>query len=129
MNRKQLIMAMVEKSQISKENNEKVLDAIIEVIKEELATGGKVKLLGFGTFEREQRGKGVIHRLEWKLNYLRRVVQSLGQESNSKRHLGNEKGEKQYNVCRKDSIMQTDIRHSHTARRQWRISRSKNVMS
>ena len=55
MNRRQLVMEMVEKSQISKENNEKVLDAIIEVIKEELATGGKVKLLGFGTFEVSER--------------------------------------------------------------------------
>ena len=57
MNRRQLVMEMVEKSQISKENNEKVLDAIIEVIKEELATGGKVKLLGFGTFEVSERAE------------------------------------------------------------------------
>ena len=55
MNRKQLIMAMVEKSQFSEEKNEKALDAIIEVIGEELASGGKVKLLGFGTFEVSER--------------------------------------------------------------------------
>ena len=55
MNRKQLIKAMVEKSQFSEEKNEKALDAIIEVIKEERATGGKVKLLGFGTFEVSER--------------------------------------------------------------------------
>jgi len=55
MNRKEMIKAVSEKAQMSDKDAGKVLDAITEVISAELSSGGKVQLVGFGTFEVSER--------------------------------------------------------------------------
>lgn len=55
MNKSELIAAMAEKSGLSKKDAEKALNSFEESVKEELATGGKVQLVGFGTFEVVER--------------------------------------------------------------------------
>lgn len=61
MNKSELITSMAEKSQLTKKDAELALKALIETVKEELANGGKVQLVGFGTFETRERAarKGI----------------------------------------------------------------------
>ncbi|OON95031.1 MAG: DNA-binding protein [Candidatus Epulonipiscium fishelsonii] len=51
MNKADLVTAMAEKAELSKKDTEKVLKAFEEVVMEELKNGGKIQLVGFGTFE------------------------------------------------------------------------------
>lgn len=51
MNKQQLIKEMSQKAGLAKVDTEKVLAAFIDTVQEELAKGGKVQLVGFGTFE------------------------------------------------------------------------------
>ena len=55
MNRTELISAMSEKSELTKVDTEKALKAFIDTVTEELKNGGKVQLVGFGTFEVTER--------------------------------------------------------------------------
>lgn len=55
MNKTELISAMAEKSGLSKKDTEKALDAFMDTVKNELKNGGKVQLVGFGTFEVSER--------------------------------------------------------------------------
>lgn len=56
MNKTELIAAMAEKSGLSKKDAEAALKAFTETVAEELRTkGGKVQLVGFGTFEVAER--------------------------------------------------------------------------
>ena len=55
MNKTELINAMAEKAELSKKDAEKALNAFIDTVTEELADGGKVQLIGFGTFETSER--------------------------------------------------------------------------
>ena len=55
MNKAELITSMAEKSQLTKKDAEKALVAFEEAVKEELIQGGKVQLVGFGTFEVTER--------------------------------------------------------------------------
>ena len=58
MNKNELINAVAEKSQLSKVNAKKAVDAFVEVVTEALKGGDKVALVGFGTFavaERKER--------------------------------------------------------------------------
>lgn len=58
MNKNELVNAVAEKSQLSKANAKKAVDAFVEVIAEALKGGDKVALVGFGTFsvaERKER--------------------------------------------------------------------------
>ena len=55
MNRTELISAMSEKSELTKVDAEKALKAFIDTVTEELKNGGKVQLVGFGTFEAVKR--------------------------------------------------------------------------
>ncbi|MDH6353788.1 DNA-binding protein HU-beta [Dysgonomonas sp. PH5-45] len=50
MNKTELINAIAEKSGLSKADSKKALDAFIESVTEELKSGGKIALVGFGTF-------------------------------------------------------------------------------
>ncbi len=59
MNKAELIAAMVEKSELSKKDTEKTLKAFEEVVTEELKRGGKIQLVGFGTFEVSERAARV----------------------------------------------------------------------
>ena len=55
MNKKELIAAIAEKTELSKKDAEKALTAMIDAISEELEEGNKVQLIGFGSFEVKTR--------------------------------------------------------------------------
>ncbi len=55
MNKTELIAAIADKSGISKKDAEKSLGAFIDVVGAELKKGGKIQLVGFGTFEVRER--------------------------------------------------------------------------
>lgn len=57
MNKTDLIAAVAGKAELSKKDSEKALNAVIDAIKEALAAGDKVQLVGFGTFEVRERGE------------------------------------------------------------------------
>ena len=50
MNKSELVDKIAQKSELSKVASKKALDAALEAIKEALAAGDKVALIGFGTF-------------------------------------------------------------------------------
>ena len=55
MNKAELVDAIAEKTELSKKDSEKALKAFTEVVADELAKGGKIQLVGFGTFEVAER--------------------------------------------------------------------------
>ena len=55
MNRVELIAAMADKAGLAKKDAEKALKAFTDVVAEELQKGGKIQLVGFGTFEVSER--------------------------------------------------------------------------
>lgn len=61
MNKSELVSAISTKTELSKKSAEASLNAIVEVITEELKNNGKVQLVGFGTFETRKRAarKGI----------------------------------------------------------------------
>ncbi|MGN0243696.1 MAG: HU family DNA-binding protein [Lachnospiraceae bacterium] len=56
MSKTELVAAMAEKAGLSKKDAEAALKAFTDVVAAELAEGGKVQLVGFGTFEVAERG-------------------------------------------------------------------------
>lgn len=50
MNKTELIASIVEKTGLSKKDADKALAAVVDSIAAELKKGGKVQLVGFGTF-------------------------------------------------------------------------------
>ena len=57
MNKIELIAAVAEKAELSKKDAEKAIKAFTDVVSEELVNGGKIQLVGFGTFEVAERGE------------------------------------------------------------------------
>ena len=55
MNRVELVNKIAEKAEISKKDADKALTAFMDTIKETLASGDKVALVSFGTFEVTER--------------------------------------------------------------------------
>jgi len=55
MNKSELVAAIADKSGMTKKDSEKALQAFVDVVTEELAKGGKVQLVGFGTFDVAER--------------------------------------------------------------------------
>ena len=55
MNKAELVSAIAEKTELKKVEAEKAVKAFVEVVTEELKKGGKVQLVGFGTFEVSKR--------------------------------------------------------------------------
>lgn len=55
MNKGELVTAISEKTNTTKKIAEEFLNAFIEVVTEELKKGGKIQLVGFGTFETRKR--------------------------------------------------------------------------
>lgn len=58
MNKVELVAAVAQKSGLSKKDSEKAVAAVLDSIVESVASGNKVQLVGFGTFEvraRQQR--------------------------------------------------------------------------
>ncbi len=51
MNKTELVAAIAEEAAISKKDAEKAVKAFTDVVAAELKKGGKVQLVGFGTFE------------------------------------------------------------------------------
>ncbi len=62
MTKKELIVEVSEKAEISKKDAEKAVNAVFETISGELAAGNSVQLTGFGSFEvRERKEKTCIN--------------------------------------------------------------------
>ena len=61
MNKSELVSAVAQKSELTKVDAKKALDAVLEAIGEELKNDGKVVLVGFGTFSVTERSarKGI----------------------------------------------------------------------
>ena len=59
MNKAELIAAVAENSGISKKDAEKAVTATFDAITEELVAGGKVALVGFGSFDVKTRAERV----------------------------------------------------------------------
>lgn len=55
MNKAELITAVAAKTELSKKDAERAVDAVVESIQEALGGGDKVALVGFGTFEVKER--------------------------------------------------------------------------
>ena len=55
MNKTDLVNAIAEKAEVSKKDSEKALKAFVDVVTSELQKGGKIQLVGFGTFEVSER--------------------------------------------------------------------------
>lgn len=55
MNKAELVTSMAEKSNLTKKDTESALNAFMKAVEEALASGEKVQLVGFGTFEVRQR--------------------------------------------------------------------------
>lgn len=55
MNKSELVAALAEKTGATKKSAETSLNALVEVITDELKIDGKIQLVGFGTFEVRKR--------------------------------------------------------------------------
>ena len=55
MTKKELVAAIAEKAEMKKVDAENALNAMVEVISDELANGGEVALFGLGKFEVRER--------------------------------------------------------------------------
>lgn len=55
MNKQELIAAIAKKTGLSKADSQKALEAFTDTVSKELRKKGKVKLIGFGTFETQKR--------------------------------------------------------------------------
>ncbi|MCR4740773.1 MAG: HU family DNA-binding protein [Lachnospiraceae bacterium] len=55
MNKTELVAAIADQAGLSKKDSEKAVKAFTEVVAKELKKGGKVQLVGFGTFEVAKR--------------------------------------------------------------------------
>lgn len=61
MNKTEFITAVAEKSGLSKADAKKAVDAFVETVSDEMKAGGKISLLGFGSFSVTEKAarKGV----------------------------------------------------------------------
>ncbi len=55
MNKTELVNAVALKSELTKKDADKAVSAVLDAIKEAVAAGDKVQLIGFGTFEAKER--------------------------------------------------------------------------
>jgi len=56
-NKSELIAAIAEKSELTKKDAEKAVNAFVSVVTEALANNERVQLVGFGTFEVRERAE------------------------------------------------------------------------
>ncbi len=70
MNKTELINAISEKAGLSKADSKKALDAFIETVGAELKKGGKIALVGFGTYSVTEKAarKGINPRTKQAIN-------------------------------------------------------------
>ena len=59
MNKAELVAAVAEQAGLSKKDSEKAVNATFEAITAALVEGGKVQLVGFGSFEIKERASRV----------------------------------------------------------------------
>jgi DNA-binding protein HU-beta len=59
MNKADLVSAVAEQAGLSKKDSEKAVNAAFDAISAELVKGGKVQLVGFGSFETKTRNARV----------------------------------------------------------------------
>ena len=59
MNKAELIMEVVERADVSKNEAEAIINEFIDLIEEELVKGNEVKISGFGVFQRKVRKERV----------------------------------------------------------------------
>jgi len=57
MNKVELVAKIAEKSELTKKDAEKALNAFVDAVQEALKQGDKVQLVGFGTFEVRERAE------------------------------------------------------------------------
>ena len=57
MNKTELLSAVAKESGVKKSDVEAVFEGIVNVIQDEVAKGEKIQILGFGSFERKERGE------------------------------------------------------------------------
>jgi DNA-binding protein HU-beta len=57
MNKTELVDAVATKSELTKQNSKKAVDALFETISNTLAQEEKIQLVGFGTFEIRERAE------------------------------------------------------------------------
>ena len=55
MNKTELVAAMAKETNLSKKDVEDVLKSFVDVVSKELKNGGKIQLVGFGTFSIKMR--------------------------------------------------------------------------
>ncbi len=55
MNKTELVTEMVNQTNLTKKDVEAVLNSFVDVVTKELKDGGRVQLIGFGTFEVAER--------------------------------------------------------------------------
>ena len=55
MNKTELVAAVAEQAGLSRKDAEAAVKAFTDVVSEELVNGGKIQLVGFGTFEVSER--------------------------------------------------------------------------
>ena len=55
MNKTELVAGVAEKAGLTKKDAEKAVNALFESVQQELIAGGKVQIIGFGTFEVKER--------------------------------------------------------------------------
>ena len=55
MNKTEIVAAMADSTGLSKKDAEKALKAFTDIVAKELKQGGKVQLVGFGTFQTSKR--------------------------------------------------------------------------
>lgn len=60
MNKRELVAKVTQKAQVSKTDAEKIISAALETIIDEVASGNKVQLIGFGTFEQRVRKEKTV---------------------------------------------------------------------
>ena len=60
MNKTELVAAMAKEAELPKKDVEAALKAFIDVVSEELKNGGKIQLVGFGTFEVKKRKGSLV---------------------------------------------------------------------
>lgn len=70
MNKSELINSISEKAGLSKADSKKALDAFIESVSEELKRGGKIALVGFGTYSITEKAarKGINPKTKQPIN-------------------------------------------------------------
>lgn len=56
MNKSELVAKIATDADLKKGDAEKFLDAFVATVKEVIAAGDKIQLVGFGTFEAKERG-------------------------------------------------------------------------